>query len=163
MFHDKSMHRNPIFFTLKEFYRYFQTKRLVPGLASAKETIYGKSRHFVYVRALIMCKSKDAVIASYQWAVLHTPVDTRAMHYVSLITPIVCISYFSLRERGEARLRKERLQRRSCRCFSVACKARTFGSHGSHVWLAHWQYSPTNRRQPTKLFWRCHRDFALIG
>ena len=28
------------------------------------------------------------------------------------------------------------LQRRSCRCFSVARKARTFGSHGLHVWLA---------------------------
>ena len=89
----------------------------------------------VYVRALIMCKSKDAVIASYHWAVLHTPVDTRAMYYVSSLLPLF-VSYFSLRERGEARLRKERLQRRSCRCFSVARKACTFALHGSHVWLA---------------------------
>ena len=35
-----------------------------------------------------MCKSKDAVIASYHWAVLHTPVDTRAMYYVSSLLPL---------------------------------------------------------------------------
>lgn len=35
-----------------------------------------------------MCKSKDAVIASYHWAVLHTPVDTRAMYYVGSLLPL---------------------------------------------------------------------------
>ena len=35
-----------------------------------------------------MCKSKDAVIASYHWAVLHTPVDTRAIYYVSSLLPL---------------------------------------------------------------------------
>ena len=141
MFHDKSMHRNPIFFTQKEFYCYFQTKRLVPGLASAKKTIYGKSRHFVYVHALIMCKSTDAVLASYHWAVLHTLVDTRAMYYVSSLLPFFVSRTFHY-GRGE----RQDWEKKDCKgdrvgvfqwltrlaCLAhmarMACMARTFGS-----------------------------------
>ena len=145
MFHDKSMHGNPIFFTQKEFYRYFQTKRLVPGLASAKKTIYGKSRHFVYVRALIMCKSKDAVIAWYHWAVLHTPVDTRAMYYVSSLLPLFVSRTFRY-GRGE----RQDCEKKDCkdrvgvfqwlaRLARLARMARRFGSLA--CWLAHWPHS----------------------
>ena len=113
----------------KEFCCYFQTKRLVPGLASAKETIYGKSCHFVYVRALIMCKSKDAVIVSYHWAVLHTPVDTRAMYYVSSLLPLFVSRTFHY-GRGE----RQDCEKKDCKGDRVgvfqwlACLACTFGS-----------------------------------
>lgn len=115
MFRDKSMHSNPILFTWKEFYRYFQTKRLVPGLASAKKTIYGNSHHFVYERMLIMCKSKDAVIESYHWAVLHKPVDTHAMCYVSSLLPLFVSRTFRYR-RGERQ-----------GCEKKDCKGNPFG------------------------------------
>ena len=143
MFHDKSMHRNPIFFTQKEFYRYFQTKRLVPGLASAKKMIYGKSRHFVYVRALIMCKSKDAVIVSYHWTVLHTPVDTRAMYFVSSLLPLFVSRTFRY-GRGE----RQDCEKKDCKgdCVGVfqwlarlARLACTFGSLARTLaTLFHW-------------------------
>lgn len=105
------------------------------GLASAKKTIYGKSCHFVYVRALIMCKSKDEVIALYHWAVLHTPVDTRAMYYVSSLLPLFVSRTFRY-GRGE----RQDCEKKDCkgervgvfqwlaRLAHLARMARTFGS-----------------------------------
>ena len=149
MFHDKSMHRNPIFFTQKEFYRYFQTKRLVPGLASAKETIYGKSGHFVYVRALIMCKSKDAVIASYHWAVLHTPVDTRAM-YNMLAHYCHCL-YLVLFATGEGR--GKTAKRKTAKAIVSVFSS---GSQGSHVWLAWLAWLARLARMARMARWLAH-------
>ena len=96
---------------------------------------HDKSIHFVYVRALIMCKSKDAVIASYHWAVLHTPVDTRAiraMYYVSSLLPLFVSRTFRY-GRGE----RQDCKKKDCKGDRVgvfqwlarlAHLARTFGS-----------------------------------
>ena len=116
---------------------------------------HDKSIHFVYVRALIMCKSKDAVIASYHWAVLHTPVDTRAMYYVSSLLPLFVSRTFHY-GRGE---RKD-CEKKDCkgdrvgvfqwlarlaRLARMARMARTFGSLAR--WLAHWPYSSEKTSQ----------------
>ena len=87
-----------------------------------------------------MCKSKDAVIASYHWAVLHTPVDTRAMYYVSSLLPSFVSRTFRY-GRGE----RQDCKKKDCKGDRVgvfqwlarlARLARTFGSHGSHGSLA---------------------------
>ena len=79
-----------------------------------------------------MCKSKDAVIASYHWAVLHTPVDTRAMYYVSSLLPLFVSRTFRY-GRGE----RQDCEKKDCKGNRVgvfqwlarlARLARTFGS-----------------------------------
>ena len=79
-----------------------------------------------------MCKSKDAVIVSYHWAVLHTPVDTRAMYYVSSLLPLFVSRTFRY-GRGE----RQDCEKKDCKgdCVGVfqwlarlARMARTFGS-----------------------------------
>ena len=86
----------------------------------------------MFMCALIMCKSKDAVIASYHWAVLHTPVDTRAMYSVSSLLPLFVSRTFRY-GRGE----REDCEKKDCkgdriRVFQwlarLARLARTFGS-----------------------------------
>ena len=74
-----------------------------------------------------MSKSKDAVIASYHWAVLHTPVDTRAMYYVSSLLPLFVSRTFRY-GRGE----RQDCEKKDCKGDRVG----VFGSQGSHVWLA---------------------------
>ena len=91
-----------------------------------------------------MCKSKDAVIASYHWAVLHTPVDTRAMYYVSSLLPLFVSRTFRY-GRGERqdckgdRVGVFQWLARLARLARMARMARTFGSLAR--WLAHWPYS----------------------
>ena len=96
-----------------------------------------------------MCKSKDAVIASYHWAVLHTPVDTRAMYYVSSLLPLFVSRTFRY-GRGE----RQDCKKKDCkgdrvgvfqwlaRLAHLARMARmacTFGSLAR--WLTHWPHS----------------------
>ena len=93
-----------------------------------------------------MCKSKDAVIASYHWAVLHTPVNTRAMYYVSSLLPLFVSRTFRY-GRGE----RQDCKKKDCkgdlvgvfqwlaRLARLPCMARTFGSLAR--WLAHWPHS----------------------
>ena len=76
-----------------------------------------------------MCKSKDAVIASYLWAVLHTPVDTRAM-YNMLAHYCHCL-YLVLFATGEGR--GKTAKRKTAKAIVSVFSS---GSQGSHVWLA---------------------------
>ena len=83
-----------------------------------------------------MCKSKDAVIASYHWAVLLTPVDTRAMYYVSSLLPLFVSRTFL--GRGE----RQDCEKKDCKGDRVgvfqwlARLAHLARMAGSHVWLA---------------------------
>ena len=102
--------------------------------------IYGKSRPFVYVRVLIMCKSKDAVIASYHWTVLHTPVDTRAMYYVCSLFPLFVSCTFCYR-RGE----RQDCEKKDCKGDRVGVFQWLARLARLACWLAHWPYSITGR------------------
>ena len=73
-----------------------------------------------------MCKSKDAVIASYHWAVLHTPVDTRAMYYVSSLLPLFVSRTFHY---GRGKTAKRKTAKAILSVFFS-------GSQGLHVCLA---------------------------
>ena len=90
-----------------------------------------------------MCKSKDAVIVSYHWTVLHTPVDTRAMYFVSSLLPLFVSRTFRY-GRGE----RQDCEKKDCKgdCVGVfqwlarlARLACTFGSLARTLaTLFHW-------------------------
>ena len=96
-----------------------------------------------------MCKSKDAVIASYHWAVLHTPVDTRAMYYVSSLLPLFVSRTFRYGrgERQDCEKKDRKGDRvgvfqwlaRLARLARMARMARTFRLLAR--WLTHWPHS----------------------
>ena len=96
--------------------------------------------------ALIMCKSKDAVIASYHWAVLHTPVDTRAMYYVSSLLPLFVSRTFRY-GRGE----RQDCEKKDCRGDRVGVFQWLARLARLARWLAHWPHS-----------WRSQRELIIL-
>ena len=87
-----------------------------------------------------MCKSKDAVIASYHWAVLHTPVDTHAMYYVSSLFPLFVSRTFCY-GRGE----RQDCEKKDCKGDHVGVFQWLARLARLARWLAHWPYSITGR------------------